>query len=165
MKKLPPTQNVGATSEDGASPTSRRIFLAGCAAAVFGLALTGASAQPNQNSLAERGPQGGRVSVAPVSRGHWIELSDGWRLMRDDQVKVGGAQLSVADAPVSGIAIKRMPATILRAMSDAGLTGDLAVGDALARVERDLWQHDWWYQASFDVPKGHRRYALVFDGM
>lgn len=95
----------------------------------------------------------------------WIELSDGWRLMRDDEVKVGGAELSGTDAPASGIAIKRMPATILRAMSDAGLTGDLAVGDALTRVERDLWRHDWWYQTSFDVPTGHRRYALVFDGI
>ncbi len=101
----------------------------------------------------------------PVAQGSWIELSDGWRLMRDDEVNVGGAELSVADAPVSGIAVKRMPATILRAMSDAGLTGDLAVGDVLTRVERDLWQHDWWYRVSFDVPVGHRRYALVFDGI
>ena len=96
---------------------------------------------------------------------NWIELSGGWRLMRDDQVTVGGAQLSGANAPASGIAVKRMPATILRAMSDAGLTGDLAVGDAMTRVERDLWKHDWWYQSSFEVPTGHHRYALVFDGI
>jgi exo-1,4-beta-D-glucosaminidase len=95
----------------------------------------------------------------------WIELSHGWRLMRDDEVLIGGAELSGADAPESGIAVKHMPATILRAMSDAGLTGDLAVGDALTRVERDLWQHDWWYRTIFNVPTGHQRYALVFDGI
>lgn len=103
--------------------------------------------------------------VNPIAQGSWIELVDGWRLMRDDEVNVGGAVLSGPDAPSSGFAVKRMPATILRAMSDAGLTGDLAVGDVLTRVERDLWQHDWWYRVRFDVPAGHRRYALVFDGI
>ncbi|MBV6273723.1 hypothetical protein KVP09_12500 [Alcaligenaceae bacterium CGII-47] len=167
MKQRPATQNVSVSPEGDSLLTTRRTFLAGGAAAAFGLALTGtsASAQTSKNIVADRSPDGIRTSVVPISRGNWIELYDGWRLMRDDEVKVGGAQLSGTNAPTSGIAVKRMPATILRAMSDAGLTGDLAVGDALTRVERDLWQHDWWYQASFDVPKGHRRYALVFDGI
>lgn len=167
MKQLPSTQDVSTSPDDDLSLATRRSFLAGSAVAAFGLAFTStsASAQSNNNKFTNGSSDGIQPLVSPVSKGSWIELSEGWRLMRDDEVKVGGAELSTTDAPTSGFAIKRMPATILRAMSDAGLTGDLAVGDALARVERDLWQHDWWYQTSFDVPTGHSRYALVFDGI
>ncbi|MDD2557660.1 MAG: hypothetical protein RBR43_06135 [Desulfuromonadaceae bacterium] len=156
MKKLPPAQNVSESPGGDFLSLTRWSFLVGVAviaAMALGLTLTGCGSGDS-----------GRART-PLEKGSWIELSDGWRLMRDDEVKVGGAELSGADAPTSGIAVKRMPATILRAMSDAGLTGDLAVGDALTQVERDLWKHDWWYRTSFDVPTGHSRYALVFDGI
>lgn len=152
MKQLPPTENISVSPAGDFLPITRRSFLVGGAATAIGLALTGCSS-------------GTGAAQAPLAKGSWIELSDGWRLMRDDEVKVDGAVLSGANAPTSGIAVKRMPATIIRAMSDAGLTGDLAVGDALTKVERDLWKHDWWYRTSFDVPTGHSRYALVFDGI
>ena len=165
MKQLPQTQNVSASLGGEVPSTTRRSLLTGGAAAALGLALTSAHAQSSNSRVIAPSPDGVRAPVVPVARGNWIELSDGWRLMRDDQVSVGGAQLSSANAPSSGIAVQRMPATILRAMSDAGLTGDLAVGDAMTRVERDLWKHEWWYQTSFDVPAGYRRYALAFDGI
>lgn len=165
MKQLPPSQNISAPLDEDSLLTTRRSFLAGGAAAALGLALTSTSAQASQKINVGRISDGIQKPVAPATQGNWIELSDGWRLMRDTEVKVGGAELSTTEAPTSGFAVKRMPATILRAMSDAGLTDDLAVGDALARVERDLWKHDWWYQASFDVPTGHQRYALVFYGI
>lgn len=93
------------------------------------------------------------------------EIATGWRLIRDDETDRTGAELSSRPDPTEGLSIPRMPATILRAMSDAGLTGDLTVGDTLTKVDRDLWQHDWWYVVDLDVPTAHRRHALVFDGI
>ena len=167
MKQLAPTDNIFASPEGDLPSATRRSLLTGGAAAALGLSLAShsASAQSGSSKVAAAGTGSAPSPMTAPVRGHWIALTDGWRLMRDDEVSVGGAQLSGIHAPASGIAVKRMPATILRAMSDAGLTGDLAVGDAMTRVERDLWKHDWWYQTSFDVPTGHSRYALFFDGI
>lgn len=93
------------------------------------------------------------------------ELRTGWRLARADETDADGAVLSSRESG-DGIAVPRMPATILRAQIDAGVyDDDLYVGDALTRIDQDLWKSDWWYMLTFDAPAGHERYTLQFDGL
>ncbi|PIJ48609.1 hypothetical protein BL250_15480 [Erwinia sp. OLTSP20] len=93
------------------------------------------------------------------------ELRDGWFLTRADAISGDGAQLSAAPPAKQAIAVKSMPATVLKALTDAGQLVDPYIGDNLARVDRTLWQHDWWYQTRFNAPAGQPRYSLVFNGI
>ncbi|MFZ1381479.1 MAG: hypothetical protein WAS54_01660 [Scrofimicrobium sp.] len=91
------------------------------------------------------------------------ELRNDWHLLDGDTISKSGSQLSTA-AVTDGILIPRMPATILRAQVDAGMyEEDLYSGDALTRIDQDLWKRDWWYTLTFDAPAGHERYSLQFD--
>ncbi len=70
------------------------------------------------------------------------ELRNDWHLLDGDTISKSGSQLSTA-AVTDGIAIPRMPATILRAQVDAGMyEEDLYSGDALTRIDQDLWKRD-----------------------
>lgn len=93
------------------------------------------------------------------------ELSTGWYLARADEIVEGGKELSGTRPLTTGVPIPHMPATILRVLSDTGLVGDVYSGDALARVDRDLWRTDWWYATRFTAPAGHQRYVLALDGI
>ncbi|MFK3666302.1 glycosyl hydrolase 2 galactose-binding domain-containing protein [Ochrobactrum teleogrylli] len=94
-----------------------------------------------------------------------IELQHGWRLIRDDDAKA--AQIDVPNAALgdSGYAIQTMPSTVLNTLSKAGVYKDIYYGDNLTKVDNTLWKHQWWYQTKLDVPEGHDRYTLIFNGL
>lgn len=93
------------------------------------------------------------------------ELQHDWRLIDSHELTADGPGLS-SHRSAAGIAIPVMPATILRAQVDAGVyREDLYAGDALTRIDQDLWTRDWWYTLTFDAPAGHERYSLQFDGI
>jgi len=94
-----------------------------------------------------------------------IELQHGWRLIRDDDAKA--AQIDVPNAALgdSGYAIQIMPSTVLNTLSKAGVYKDIYYGDNLTKVDNTLWKHQWWYQTKLDVPEGHDRYTLIFNGL
>lgn len=94
-----------------------------------------------------------------------IELSEGWRLIRADLAPGDGAWMSTNEVRDGAVAVSRMPSTVLRALADAGVYPDIYIADHLAKVDPDLWRHDWWYQRTLDVPAGHSRYTLRFDGI
>lgn len=64
-----------------------------------------------------------------------------------------------------GVAVPHMPATVLAALADAGEYPDLYHGDNLSKVDPELWKSNWWYQRDLDVPRGHSRYTLTFNGI
>ncbi|MBJ6132806.1 hypothetical protein JAU75_08180 [Ochrobactrum sp. Q0168] len=94
-----------------------------------------------------------------------IELQHGWRLIRDDDAEA--AKITVFNTPLGdkGYAIQNMPSTVLNALSKANVYKDIYYGDNLANVDKNLWTHQWWYQTRLNVPAGHDRYTLIFNGL
>lgn len=99
------------------------------------------------------------ANAAPVQ----IELRDGWALIRDDNDENGMA-MSTSKVEKNAVPVKRMPSTVLKVLTDNGEYKDLFKGDNLTRVPA-LWKHNWWYQTELNVPKGHSRYTLRFNGI
>lgn len=94
-----------------------------------------------------------------------IELQHGWRLIQDDAAKA--VQIDVPNTPLGdkGYAVQNMPSTVLNTLSKAGVYKDIYYGDNLAKVDNTLWKHQWWYQTKLNVPEGHDRYTLIFNGL
>ncbi|HYA22613.1 MAG TPA: hypothetical protein VEF05_00545, partial [Terriglobales bacterium] len=62
-----------------------------------------------------------------------MELNTGWRLMAADKVEADGSRISGPDFDATHwYAIRRMPATVLQALSDNGVYKDLYFGMNLA---------------------------------
>jgi exo-1,4-beta-D-glucosaminidase len=104
----------------------------------------------------------GRPEAAPGD----IELADGWTLISAQGLSAGGATLSRGDYEDPGQVIRRMPATVLEALQQAGVYPDLYFGrNLLEEVPQDLYQQDWWYRTTFEAPVGHTTYLLGFPGI
>lgn len=93
-----------------------------------------------------------------------IELDAGWRIISEQDANANGVDMSTKLIGDNGHAITSMPATVLNALSQAGVYKDLYDGDNLTKVE-ELWQQKWWYQTSLNVPEGHEYYTLIFNGI
>ena len=96
-----------------------------------------------------------------------VELSDGWTLSSARKVDADGAAVSVPEFHDDGWhRVETMPATVLEALRADGTFPDPYFGrNLLEAVPQDLYQQDWWYRTSFDVPVGHSTYELTFPGI
>ncbi|MFZ0961414.1 MAG: glycoside hydrolase [Terriglobia bacterium] len=96
-----------------------------------------------------------------------IELAADWKLASAADVRVGGAEVSVAGYEDAGWhPIHRMPATVLEILQEDGVYPDLYVGkNLLEKVPQDLYLQDWWYRTAFVAPPGYSAYALDFPGI
>ena len=96
-----------------------------------------------------------------------VVLADGWRLSSGKTVTAGGAALSSTGFDDSTwVPVRRMPATVLGILQDAGVYPDLYYGrNLLTEVPQDLYRQDWWYRTTFTAPAGLRTYRLDFPGI
>ena len=116
-----------------------------------------------------------REGAAPSTHPQRCELDEGWRLFKesdlpnisnsDDVDMAAGTAASSGLLTDIGVAVPHMPATVLAALADAGEYPDLYHGDNLSKVDPELWKSNWWYQRDLDVPRGHSRYTLTFNGI
>lgn len=95
-----------------------------------------------------------------------IELKTGWRIRSARDVSAPDEQVSTPGYDVSGwYPVRRMPATVLQALEDAGVFNDLYTGMNLTKQPpADLWRQDWWYRTEFDAPGGEV-HSLILNGI
>ncbi|ORA73775.1 glycoside hydrolase [Mycolicibacterium insubricum] len=103
----------------------------------------------------------------PVSAPVTVELADGWRLASARYVEDDGAAISRLDyASESWDPIRRMPSTVLGALTDAGVYPDPYYGSNMRdAIPQDLYRQDWWYRTTFTAPAGRPFYALELPGI
>ncbi len=109
-----------------------------------------------------------RVFAAPQPPGAQdIELADGWTLKSATGMNADGAAVSVAGYDdADWTPVRRMPATVLEALQDAGVYPNLYYGkNLLTEVPQDLYKQDWWYRTSFTAPADFQTYRLDFPGI
>ncbi|MGH7969380.1 MAG: glycosyl hydrolase 2 galactose-binding domain-containing protein, partial [Limisphaerales bacterium] len=94
------------------------------------------------------------------------ELQTGWKIISARQVSARDEDVSKSSFDTSNWhLVRRMPATVLQALEDAGIYKDLYFGKNLTgTVPPDLWKQDWWYRTVFDAPQAEV-YSLIFDGI
>ncbi|MFM9033326.1 MAG: glycosyl hydrolase 2 galactose-binding domain-containing protein [Mycobacterium sp.] len=99
--------------------------------------------------------------------GQDLELSDGWMLTSADGLAETGETISAAGYRTGGwVPVRRMPATVLQALQDAGVYPNLYYGMNLrTEVPQDLYKQDWWYRTTFTAPAGQTTYVLDFPGI
>ena len=103
----------------------------------------------------------------PPAAGQNIELADGWTLKSATDVPATGETISAAGYDADGwIPVRRMPATVLETLQDAGVYPNLYYGMNLrTEVPQDLYKQDWWYRTTFTAPAGQTTYLLDFPGI
>jgi exo-1,4-beta-D-glucosaminidase len=138
--------------------STRREFLKRSALGSAGILLA------PETALAVRASAVSDILAAPASR--QTELKTGWRLISARDVSVPDREVSTLPFDASHWhSIPRMPATVLQALEDAGVYKDLYYGMNLTKtVPADLWQQDWWYRTTFDVPDGEV-HSLILHGI
>lgn len=94
------------------------------------------------------------------------ELAAGWRIVSARDVSTRDEDVSKPSYDASRWhPIRRMPATVLQALEDAGVYKDLYVGMNLTETTPpDLWRQDWWYRTEFDAPEAEV-HSLIFNGI
>ena len=109
-----------------------------------------------------------RVFAGPQPPGAQdLELAQGWTLKSASGLAADGAALSEAGYQDTGwIPVRRMPATVLQTLQDAGVYPNLYYGkNLLTEVPQDLYKQDWWYRTTFTAPADYRTYQLDFPGI
>ena len=96
-----------------------------------------------------------------------VELASGWTLKSATGLTADGAALSGAGYDDAGwVPVRRMPATVLQTLQDAGVYPNLYYGkNLLTAVPQDLYKQDWWYRTTFTAPADFRTYQLDFPGI
>lgn len=96
-----------------------------------------------------------------------VALSDGWQLASARDVTGDGSVISrVGYRSPKWHDVRRMPATVLKALEDDGTYPNLYYGrNLLDEVPQDLWRQDWWYRTTFTPQAGHSTYQLNFPGI
>lgn len=96
-----------------------------------------------------------------------IELSEGWSLKSATGLSADGTAISGAGFDTAGwVPVRRMPATVLQTLQDAGVYPNLYYGkNLLTEVPQDLYKQDWWYRTTFTAPADFRSYRLDFPGV
>jgi exo-1,4-beta-D-glucosaminidase len=120
--------------------------------------------------------------TVPSSDGRLL-LRDGWAIRSSAEVHDGGAALSTVGASTAGWVPARVPATVLAArvahgdFPDPGYgmnlrnipgSGDYPIGEKFALFEMSRanpYRVPWWYRTEFELPAGHERVWLCFDGI
>lgn len=104
--------------------------------------------------------------ASPSPSGDQRELATGWKISSAREVSAPDEDVSKPSFDASRWhPIRRMPATVLQALEDAGVYQDLYVGMNLTeKPPRDLWQQDWWYRTEFDAPEAEV-HSLIFNGI
>ncbi|MGV1088332.1 MAG: glycoside hydrolase family 2 protein [Mycobacterium sp.] len=109
-----------------------------------------------------------RVTATPQSAGAQdMTLADGWTLKSATGLAADGATLSDSGYDGAGwVPVRRMPATVLETLQDAGVYPNLYYGkNLLTEVPQDLYKQDWWYRTTFTAPADFRSYRLDFPGI
>ncbi len=103
---------------------------------------------------------------SPPPSDHQRELETGWRLIAAPNVSVRDEEVSKLSYDASHWhTVRRMPATVLQALEDAGVYKNLYFGMNLTQnVPPDLWKQDWWYRTTFDAPHAEV-YSLILNGI
>lgn len=128
--------------------------------------------QPNRREFLKRSAVGSvgallstQIAVSKPVGGR-AELQTGWKIISARQVSARDEDVSKSSFDTSNWhLVRRMPATVLQALADAGVYKDLYFGKNLTgTVPSDLWKQDWWYRTVFDAPQAEV-YSLIFDGI
>ena len=109
-----------------------------------------------------------RVSPAPQSPGAQdIELAEGWRMVSATGLAADGAAISADGYDAAAwVPVRRMPATVLQILQEAGVYPNLYFGkNMLTEVPQDLYRQDWWYRTTFTAPADYSTYRLDFPGI
>ncbi len=96
-----------------------------------------------------------------------VTLADGWTLRSATGLTADPTAISAAGFDTTGwVPVRRMPATVLQALQDAGVYQNLYYGkNLLTEVPQDLYKQDWWYRTTFTAPDDFRSYRLDFPGI
>lgn len=107
------------------------------------------------------------ASAQPTVGQQDIDLTDGWTLQSANQVSAAGEAISTAGFDADRwVPVRRMPATVLEILQDAGVYPNLYYGMNLrTEVPQDLYKQDWWYRTNFTAPAGQQTYLLDFPGI
>ena len=82
-----------------------------------------------------------------------------------DEISQSDAAVSMQSFDVSRwYPIHHMPATVLQVLEDDGVYKNLYYGMNLT-TPGDLWEREWWYRTSFNVPTGYAVHTLIFKGI
>lgn len=95
------------------------------------------------------------------------ELADGWMLKSANGLSTDPTRISSGGYDTTGwVPVRRMPATVLQALQDAGVYPNLYYGkNLLTEVPQDLYKQDWWYRTTFTAPGDFHSYRLDFPGI
>ncbi len=114
----------------------------------------------------------GGLTALPHPTGGWNDgrwLLDGgdWRLQRASQVKADGPQVSSTGFDTTGWLAATVPATVLSSFVNAGALPDMNHDDNLLMSSESLFDGDFWYRRTFDLPDSldRRHIALHLDGI
>lgn len=127
---------------------------------------------PNRREFLKRsavGSVGALLSTqiaVPKPLGGRTELQKGWKIISAREVSARDEEVSNPSFDTSNWhRVRRMPATVLQVLEDAGVYKNLYFGKNLTgAVPPDLWKQDWWYRTVFDAPQSEV-YSLLFDGI
>ncbi len=96
------------------------------------------------------------------------ELAKGWKLIAAKKVAATGSKISrPAYKTNHWHPIRSVPATVLEILEQDGVYPNVYYGmNLMTEVPQDLYEEDWWYRTSFQVPAGqHKIYWLDFPGI
>ncbi len=111
-------------------------------------------------------PPPATTTMQPAGDGDWT-LAGGWMLAEAPAVHASGEEISTPAFHAQGWLPAVVPGTVLTSMIAAGRYSDPDFGlDNLAIPEK-LARQDYWYRASFSIPKEaeHRSLQLRLDGV
>lgn len=96
-----------------------------------------------------------------------IELSRNWKLQSSDKTEARGEALSISGADTEGWYRAQVPSTVMGALSDNGLYGDLLTGVNYKQADRSVFDVPWWYRTEFRLTpeQAERHISLEFDGI
>ncbi|HET7214652.1 MAG TPA: twin-arginine translocation signal domain-containing protein, partial [Terriglobia bacterium] len=128
--------------------------------------------QPNRREFLKRSAVGsvGALLSSQIALSRSVlgraELQNAWKISSAREVSTRDEDVSKSSFDTSNWhPVRKMPATVLQALEDAGVYKDLYFGKNLTEtVPRDLWKQDWWYRTVFDAPQAEV-YSLIFEGI
>jgi len=105
-------------------------------------------------------------AFAGVTAGHEAKLGS-WFIESAQNTGEDGAAIASAGFKASGWRAAKAPATVMGALTDDGVYGDVLALDNLSRVSSATFAGGWWYRTSFNITpdQNHARTRLAFDGI
>lgn len=105
--------------------------------------------------------------AATPATAYETQLPQGWTIQAADKTTADGQAISVPSFAPQGWTKTAVPSTVLGALADTGIYGDILALKNLDAVSSAPFAGAWWYRKEFTLPAapGLSRTRLAFDGI